>query len=103
MRVRKEVDIAVAGNLPARAEIATAGSQRTGAEPTSAAPIYQRPSYWVAKRSAVGVAAVPRAWSTPVSDATFTIGFTQFIGANDALRPGSDSKTPAFTSSTTTP
>ncbi len=53
--------------------------------------------------SPLGVTGVPRTWSAPVSNDTFTIGFTQHIGANDALRTGSYSKTLTFTLSTTTP
>jgi hypothetical protein len=45
----------------------------------------------------------PRTWSAPVSNDTFTIGVTQHIGATDALRSGSYSKTLTFTLSTTTP
>jgi len=42
-------------------------------------------------------------WSAPVSNDPVTITFTQHIGANDALRTGSYSKTLTFTLSTTTP
>jgi len=42
-------------------------------------------------------------WSAPVSNDPVTITFTQHIGANDALRAGSYSKTLTFTLSTTTP
>jgi hypothetical protein len=45
----------------------------------------------------------PATWSGPVSHDTVTIGFTQHIGANDALRTGSYSKTLTFTLSTTNP
>jgi len=42
-------------------------------------------------------------WSAPVSHDPVTIGLRQTIGANDALRTGSYSKTLTFTLSTTTP
>jgi hypothetical protein len=42
-------------------------------------------------------------WSAPVSNDAVTITFKQAIGANDALRTGSYSKTLTFTLSTTTP
>jgi hypothetical protein len=45
----------------------------------------------------------PAAWTEPVSNATVGIGFRQRIGANDALRTGSYSKTLTFTLSTTSP
>lgn len=53
--------------------------------------------------SALQVNGVPRTWSAPVSNDSFTIGFTQHIGATDALRTGSYSRTLTFTLSTTTP
>ena len=58
---------------------------------------------------AVSVGAVSRSpptlksWSAPVSNDPVTVGFTQSIGANDALRTGSYSKTLTFTLSTTQP
>jgi hypothetical protein len=42
-------------------------------------------------------------WAGPVSNAMPTIGFKQTIGATDALRTGTYSKTLTFTLSTTTP
>jgi X-Pro dipeptidyl-peptidase len=42
-------------------------------------------------------------WSAPTSNETVTIGFTQHIGATDALRTGTYAKTLTFTLSTTTP
>jgi len=42
-------------------------------------------------------------WALPVSNDPVTIGLHQSIGANDALRTGSYSKTLTFTLSTTTP
>ena len=42
-------------------------------------------------------------WCAPVSHDPVTIGFTQHIGANDALRTGAYSGTVTFTLSTTTP
>jgi len=45
----------------------------------------------------------PNAWSGPVSNGPSTITFRQHIGANDALRTGSYSKTLTFTLSTTNP
>jgi hypothetical protein len=52
---------------------------------------------------ALQVAITPNAWTGPVSNGTSTIAFTQHIGANDALRTGSYSKTLTFTLSTTNP
>src|SRR5262249_28879333 len=52
---------------------------------------------------ALQVAITPNAWTGPVSNGTSTIAFTQHIGANDALRTGSYSKTLTFTLSTTSP
>jgi hypothetical protein len=49
------------------------------------------------------VTLTPPSWSGPVSNGLATIGFKQSIGANDALRTGSYSKTLTFTLSTTTP
>jgi hypothetical protein len=49
------------------------------------------------------VLGVPRTWSAPVSNDAFVIGFKQDIGANDALRTGTYSRTLTFTLSTTTP
>ncbi|HEX6053901.1 MAG TPA: autotransporter-associated beta strand repeat-containing protein, partial [Gemmatimonadaceae bacterium] len=54
----------------------------------------------------VGGVAAPitlKTWSAPVSNDAFTIGFRQAIGANDALRTGTYSKTLTFTLSTTEP
>jgi photosystem II stability/assembly factor-like uncharacterized protein len=45
----------------------------------------------------------PSTWSGPVSHDTVNIGFSQHIGANDALRTGSYTKTLTFTLSTTNP
>jgi hypothetical protein len=42
-------------------------------------------------------------WMAPVSNDPVTLGFKQAIGANDALRTGTYSKTLTFTLSTTTP
>ncbi len=42
-------------------------------------------------------------YSGPVSNDSVTLNFSQAIGANDALRTGSYSKTLTFTLSTTTP
>jgi hypothetical protein len=42
-------------------------------------------------------------YSNPVSNDTVTLAFRQTIGANDALRTGTYSKTLTFTLSTTTP
>src|SRR3954468_18484815 len=46
---------------------------------------------------------VPRAWSGPVSNDTFTLGFGQHIGANEPLRTGTYSTTLTFTLSSTSP
>jgi hypothetical protein len=43
------------------------------------------------------------AWTAPVSNDPVTIAFTQHIGATDAIRTGTYSKTLTFTLSTTTP
>jgi hypothetical protein len=54
----------------------------------------------------VGGSAAPttvETWSAPVSNDVSTVTFKQSIGANDALRTGSYSKTLTFTLSTTTP
>lgn len=45
----------------------------------------------------------PGTWDGPVSHGTSTVTFKQAIGASDALRTGSYSKTLTFTLSTTTP
>ena len=42
-------------------------------------------------------------WTGPVSNEDTTVTFKQHIGANDALRTGTYSKTLTFTLSTTTP
>jgi beta-glucosidase len=42
-------------------------------------------------------------WSNPVSNDAVTVTFNQHVGANDALRTGSYSKTLTYTLSTTTP
>jgi dipeptidyl aminopeptidase/acylaminoacyl peptidase len=49
------------------------------------------------------VLGVPRTWDGPTTNDAFTIIVRQAIGANDALRTGSYSKTLTFTLSTTTP
>jgi hypothetical protein len=49
------------------------------------------------------VTGAPRSWTGPVSNDAFTLGFSQAIGATDALRTGTYSKTLTFTLSTTTP
>jgi hypothetical protein len=43
------------------------------------------------------------AWTGPVSNDPVTIAFRQHIGANEALRTGTYSKTLTFTLSTTQP
>ena len=42
-------------------------------------------------------------YSGPISNDAVTVGLQQHIGANDALRTGTYSKTLTFTLSTTTP
>jgi hypothetical protein len=42
-------------------------------------------------------------WTAPVSNDSVTVTFKQHIGATDALRTGTYSKTLTFTLSTTTP
>lgn len=49
------------------------------------------------------VAVSPLGWSGPVSNAPVTIGFSQKVNANDALRTGTYAQTLMFTLSTTTP
>ncbi|WP_051325115.1 M14 family metallopeptidase [Candidatus Solirubrobacter pratensis] len=51
----------------------------------------------------LSVTTTPFSWNAPVSNATVTIGFSQHIGANEALRTGTYSKTLTFTLSTTNP
>jgi hypothetical protein len=43
------------------------------------------------------------AWTAPTSNEDVTVTFKQAIGANDALRTGTYSRTLTFTLSTTTP
>jgi hypothetical protein len=45
----------------------------------------------------------PASWTGPVSNGSVAITFRQAIGANDALRTGSYTKTLTFTLSTSTP
>ncbi len=52
---------------------------------------------------ALRVEIAPNTWSAPVSNSPATITFRQHIGATDALRTGSYSKTLTFTLSTTQP
>jgi hypothetical protein len=52
---------------------------------------------------ALRVEIAPASWTGPVSNATAAITFRQHIGASDALRTGSYSRTLTFTLSTTTP
>jgi hypothetical protein len=49
------------------------------------------------------VTMTPASWAAPVSHAAVNIGFSQHIGANDALRTGSYTKVLTFTLSTTAP
>jgi hypothetical protein len=54
----------------------------------------------------VGGSAAPtllKSWTAPTSNDVVTVNFKQSIGANDALRTGTYSKTLTFTLSTTTP
>ena len=54
----------------------------------------------------VGGSAAPttvKTWSAPTSNEDVTVNFKQSIGANDALRTGTYSKTLTFTLSTTNP
>ena len=54
----------------------------------------------------VGGSAAPtllKSWTAPTSNEAVTVGFKQSIGAGDALRTGTYSKTLTFTLSTTTP
>ena len=54
----------------------------------------------------VGGTAAPttlKTWSAPTSNESVTINFRQSIGANEALRTGTYSKTLTFTLSTTNP
>ncbi len=52
---------------------------------------------------ALQVSMTPASWTGPVSNAAVAIAFSQHIGANDALRTGSYSRTLTFTLSTTAP
>ena len=52
---------------------------------------------------ALQVTMTPNSWDGPVSNAAVNIGFSQHIGATDALRTGSYSTTLTFTLSTTNP
>jgi hypothetical protein len=59
-----------------------------------------------AAMAAVGSSSAPTSlltWNGPVSNDAVTMSFKQSIGANDALRTGTYSKTLTFTLSTTTP
>ena len=49
------------------------------------------------------VAMTPAAWSGPVSNATVAVTFKQAIGATEALRTGTYSRTLTFTLATTEP
>jgi X-Pro dipeptidyl-peptidase len=49
------------------------------------------------------ITGAPRSWAGPVARDTFTLGFTQPIGATDPLRTGTYATTLTFTLSTTTP
>ena len=54
----------------------------------------------------VGGSAAPtslKSWTAPTSNEAVTVDFTQAIGANEALRTGTYSKTLTFTLSTTQP
>jgi hypothetical protein len=51
----------------------------------------------------LSVSIAPASWTAPVSHAAVAIGFSQHIGANDALRTGSYTKVLTFTLSTTSP
>ena len=53
--------------------------------------------------SALEVTLSKSSWTAPTSNESVAIGFKQHIGASDALRTGSYSKTLTFTLSTTTP
>ena len=56
--------------------------------------------------AAVGGSAAPtllKTWTAPTSNEVVTVNFKQSIGATDALRTGTYSKTLTFTLSTTTP
>jgi Zinc carboxypeptidase/Chitobiase/beta-hexosaminidase C-terminal domain len=53
--------------------------------------------------SPLGLALSKSSWSGPVSNDAVGVTFTQHIGANDALRTGTYSKTVTFTLSTTEP
>ena len=49
------------------------------------------------------VSGVPKSYAAPVSNDPVTIGFSQSIGADEALRTGTYTKTLTFTLSTTNP
>jgi hypothetical protein len=53
--------------------------------------------------SPLQVALSKAAWTAPTANEPVTVGFTQHVGATDALRTGSYSKTLTFTLSTSSP
>ncbi len=101
--------------------ISTAGDAALSVvDPSSTAPghlvnaAFSLPQALRATASSPGGAAAPggavsgaslmlESWAAPISNDPVTVAFKQSIGANDALRTGSYSKTLTFTLSTTTP
>jgi hypothetical protein len=83
--------------------ISTAGDAAlTVADPSSTAPGHLvNGSYSLPKP--LGGLGVVKTWTAPTSNEKVPVTFTQEIGASDALRTGSYSKTLVFTLSTTTP
>jgi hypothetical protein len=53
--------------------------------------------------SPLSVSLSKSAWTAPAANDAVTIGFSQHVGATDALRTGAYSQTLTFTLSTTTP
>jgi len=86
-------DTAHPGHLVNGSFALAAGLQARATNPTtSGSPLHQ-----------IGGSSNLLAWSAPVANDPVTIAFQQQIGANDALRSGSYSKTLTYTLSTTTP
>ena len=83
--------------------ISTAGDATLSvADPSTNHPGYLVNGAFALPQPLQGLGAV-KTYSAPVSNDAATVTFKQQIGANDALRTGTYSKTLTFTLSTTTP
>jgi type 1 glutamine amidotransferase len=83
--------------------ISTAGDATlTVADPSTASPGHLVNGVFSLAAPLQGLGVV-KTWSAPISNEAVPITFKQAIGANEALRTGSYSKTLTFTLSTTTP